>query len=49
MILPKALALSIRISNLVSFEPKIVTVHLDGAQFRLAPGQEVIPHGPRNR
>ena len=35
-----------RISNLVSFEPDIVTVHLDGAQLHLEPGQEVIPHGP---
>ena len=35
-----------RISNLVSFEPGIVTVHLDGAQLHLEPGQEVIPHGP---
>ncbi len=35
-----------RISNLVSFEPDIVTVHLDGAQLHLEPGQTVIPHGP---
>jgi uncharacterized protein (DUF427 family) len=35
-----------RISNLVSFEPDIVTVHLDGTQLRLEPGQTVIPHGP---
>ena len=35
-----------RISNLVSFEPDIVTVHLDDAQLHLEPGQEVIPHGP---
>ena len=35
-----------RISNLVSFEPEIVTVHLDGAQLRLEPGQAVVPHGP---
>ncbi len=35
-----------RISNLVSFEPDIVPVHLDGAQLRLEPGQTVIPHGP---
>ena len=35
-----------RISNLVSFEPEIVTVHLDGAQLHLEPGQDVIPHGP---
>jgi uncharacterized protein (DUF427 family) len=35
-----------RISNLVSFEPDIVSVHLDGTQLRLEPGQIVIPHGP---
>jgi hypothetical protein len=35
-----------RISNLVSFEPDIVTVHLDGAQLHLEAGQEVTPHGP---
>jgi uncharacterized protein (DUF427 family) len=35
-----------RISGLVSFEPDIVSVELDGAQLRLAPGQTVIQHGP---
>ena len=35
-----------RINDLVSFEPDIVTVHLDGAQLHLEPGQSVIPHGP---
>lgn len=35
-----------RISGLVSFEPDIVSVHLDGRQLRLEPGQTVIPHGP---
>jgi uncharacterized protein (DUF427 family) len=35
-----------RISNLVSFEPDIVSVILDGTQLRLEPGQTVIPHGP---
>jgi uncharacterized protein (DUF427 family) len=35
-----------RISRLVSFEPDIVTVQLDGKQLRLEPGQTVIPHGP---
>lgn len=35
-----------RISNLVSFEPDIVSVQLDGVQLRLTPGQTVIPHGP---
>jgi uncharacterized protein (DUF427 family) len=35
-----------RISDLVSFEPDIVTVQLDGTRLRLEPGQTVIPHGP---
>jgi uncharacterized protein (DUF427 family) len=35
-----------RISNLVSFEPDIVSVHLDGKQLHLEPGQTVVPHGP---
>jgi uncharacterized protein (DUF427 family) len=35
-----------RISNLVSFEPDIVSVHLDGVQLHLEPGQTVVPHGP---
>jgi uncharacterized protein (DUF427 family) len=35
-----------RISDLVSFEPDIVSVHLDGTHLRLEPGQTVIPHGP---
>jgi len=35
-----------RISGLVSFEPDIVAVQLDGAQLGLEPGQTVIPHGP---
>jgi len=35
-----------RISGLVSFEPDIVPVLLDGTPFRLEPGQTVIPHGP---
>jgi malate/lactate dehydrogenase/uncharacterized protein (DUF427 family) len=34
-----------RISNLVSFEPDVVSVQLDGTQLRLEPGQTVIPHG----
>ena len=34
-----------RISGLVSFEPDKVTVHLDGVQLRLEPGQGVISHG----
>ena len=35
-----------RISGLVSFEPDLVSVQLDGAQLRLESGQTVIPHGP---
>jgi len=35
-----------RISGLVSFEPDIVSVQLDGMQLHLEPGQTVIPHGP---
>jgi uncharacterized protein (DUF427 family) len=35
-----------RISDLVSFEPEIVSAQLDGTQLRLEPGQTVIPHGP---
>src|SRR4051812_36369733 len=35
-----------RISNLVSFEPDIVSVHLGVAQLHLEPGQTVVPHGP---
>jgi uncharacterized protein (DUF427 family) len=35
-----------RISDLVSFEPDVVSVQLDGTRLRLEPGQTVIPHGP---
>src|SRR5262245_32073817 len=35
-----------RISDHVSFEPDIVSVHIDGATLHLEPGQTVIPHGP---
>jgi uncharacterized protein (DUF427 family) len=35
-----------RVSNLVSFEPDIVSVHLDGTQLHLEPGQTVFQHGP---
>jgi uncharacterized protein (DUF427 family) len=35
-----------RISDLVSFEPDVVAVHLDGVQLHLERGQTVIPHGP---
>jgi uncharacterized protein (DUF427 family) len=34
-----------RISGLISFEPDMVAVHLDGTRLRLEPGQTVIPHG----
>jgi uncharacterized protein (DUF427 family) len=43
---PRAYAEVGRISDLVSFEPDIVSVQLDGKQLRLEPGQTVIPHGP---
>ena len=35
-----------RVSGLVSFEPDIVSVQLDGTQLHLERGQTVIPHGP---
>ena len=35
-----------RISDLVSFEPDLVSVRIDGTQVLLEPGQTVIPHGP---
>ena len=35
-----------RISDLVSFEPDLVSVRIDGTQLLLEPGQTVIPHGP---
>ena len=35
-----------RISNLVSFEPDLVSVYLDGIELRLEPGQAVVAHGP---
>ena len=34
-----------RISGLISFEPDLVDVILDGTKLRLEPGQTVIPHG----
>ena len=43
---PEAYAQVGRISNLVSFEPDIVSVQLDGTQLHLERGQTVIPHGP---
>jgi uncharacterized protein (DUF427 family) len=35
-----------RISDLVSFEPDVVSVELDGTQLKLETGQTVITHGP---
>ena len=35
-----------RISDLVSFEPDVLSVKLDGTQLHLEPGQTVVPHGP---
>jgi uncharacterized protein (DUF427 family) len=43
---PDAYAQVGRISDLVSFEPDVVTVQIDGVRLHLAPGQTVIPHGP---
>jgi uncharacterized protein (DUF427 family) len=43
---PEAFSEVGRISGLVSFEPDIVSVLLDGTQLQLEPGQTVIPHGP---
>jgi uncharacterized protein (DUF427 family) len=34
-----------RISGLISFEPDMIAVHLDGTRLQLEPGQTVIPHG----
>ena len=34
-----------RVTNLVSFEPDKIDVHLDGNRLHLEPGQTVIPHG----
>jgi uncharacterized protein (DUF427 family) len=34
-----------RVSGLVSFEPDLIDVRLDGTRLRLEPGQAVIPHG----
>jgi uncharacterized protein (DUF427 family) len=34
-----------RVTNLVSFEPDKIDVHLDGKQLQIEPGQTVIPHG----
>jgi len=45
LVLRERLARSRRISGLISFEPDKITVHLDGTQLRLEPGQNVIPHG----
>ena len=35
-----------RIDDYLSFEPDKVTVTIDGEQLALAPGQQVVPHGP---
>src|SRR5262249_42063721 len=35
-----------RISDLVSYEPDIVSVQIDGRTMHLEPGQAVMPHGP---
>jgi uncharacterized protein (DUF427 family) len=43
---PEAFSEVSRISGLVSFEPDIVSVQLDGTQLHREPGQTVIAHGP---
>lgn len=43
---PQAYPEVARISNMVSFEPDIVSIHIDGERLHLEPGQTVIPHGP---
>jgi hypothetical protein len=43
---PDACAQVGRVSDLVSFEPDIVSAELEGVQLHLDPGQTVIPHGP---
>lgn len=43
---PQAYEEVARVRDLVSFEPDVVTVHLDGVQLHREPGQEVLPHGP---
>jgi uncharacterized protein (DUF427 family) len=43
---PKAYREVERISDLLSFEPDLIAVHLDGVELRLEPGQTVVPHGP---
>jgi uncharacterized protein (DUF427 family) len=35
-----------RIDGCLSFEPDKVTVVIDGERLQLAPGQQVVPHGP---
>jgi uncharacterized protein (DUF427 family) len=43
---PDAYAGVARICGLISFEPGLVEVDLDGIRMRPEPGQAVIPHGP---
>lgn len=43
---PQAYPEVARISNMISFEPDVVSVQIDGARLHSAPGQTVIPHGP---
>jgi uncharacterized protein (DUF427 family) len=43
---PEAYPEAGRISGLMSFEPDIVAVEIDGTQIHLEPGQTVISHGP---
>jgi len=43
---PKAYTEVDRISGLISFEPDVVSVELDGKTLQLEPGQTVVAHGP---
>lgn len=43
---PKAYKEVDRISGLISFEPNVVSVELDGKILKLEPGQTVVAHGP---
>jgi uncharacterized protein (DUF427 family) len=43
---PKAYTEVDRISGLISFEPDVVSIELDGKTMKLEPGQTVVAHGP---
>jgi uncharacterized protein (DUF427 family) len=43
---PETYAEASRVAGFLSFEPDIVTVHLDGKDLNLESGQSVIAYGP---